>query len=235
MKRIVIFLASALLWVPAAQAAEDTNVIGKTFFTTANIWYESSGHIESTNYHKGAILPLGTKVKITDIVDGAKPVSDNSLDADNWKLFIRFTDETGRSYEILYIPRHAKRGTGIWGYFRQYFSEHDPRAEGGAFSSLTAEEQTSVMEGVIATGMSKKAVIMAYGYPPGHRTPSLEKDKWVYWISRFTTRTVHFSDNMVIPEPRGGGRRSSIDQCIRACKENTSRTSEQCFDDCKRE
>ncbi len=29
-------------------------------------------------------------------------------------------------------------------------------------------------------------------------------------------------------------KQSSIDECIKACKENTKRTSEQCFDDCKR-
>lgn len=233
MRRVLIFLVCALLWVLAAEAAED--VKGKVFYTTANMWYERPDQIESTNYHKGTLLPVGTKVKITEVRDGTRPVTGGNLDPDMWKLSIQFKDESGRPYEILYISRHAKEGTSIWDFFRRYFSENNPLAEGGAFTSLTAEEQKRVKEGVIATGMSKKAVVMAYGYPPGNRTPSLEQDKWVYWISRFTTRAVYFNDNMVMPEPQGSRRPSSIDQCIRACKENTSRTSEQCFDDCKRE
>ena len=232
-KIVFLIITSALFFVFPAMAAEEVN--GKTFYTIANIWYERPDQIESSNYHKGTILPVGTKVKITEVRDGTWPVTGGSLNSDRWKLSIRFTDESGQSYEILYISRHAKEGTSIWDFFRQYFSENNPLAEGGAFTSLTGEEQKRVKEGVIATGMSKKAVVMAYGYPPGHRTPSLEQDKWIYWISRFKTRAVYFSDNMVMPEPRGARRPSSIDQCIRACKENTSRTSEQCFDDCKRE
>ena len=30
------------------------------------------------------------------------------------------------------------------------------------------------------------------------------------------------------------GSTSSIDECIKACKENTNRTSEECFDDCNK-
>ena len=123
----------------------------------------------------------------------------------------------------------------VWDFFRQYFTENNPMGEGGAFGSLTAEEQKNVMAGEIAVGMSKTAVVMAYGYPPSHKTQSLMLDKWTYWKNRFKTRIVYFSDNQVKAEPRKATRVSSIDECIRACKENTNRTSEQCFDDCERQ
>ena len=32
--------------------------------------------------------------------------------------------------------------------------------------------------------MSKDAVLMAYGYPPDHKTPKLEDDTWSYWLGR---------------------------------------------------
>ena len=108
-------------------------------------------------------------------------------------------------------------------------------AEKGAFASLSAEEQKKVKAGEIEAGMSKAAVIMAYGYPPGHKTPSLKLDKWVYWINHFKTRTVYFAEDKVKPEPQPRRRVSPIDACIKACKENTSRTPERCFDDCRRE
>jgi hypothetical protein len=130
------------------------------------------------------------------------------------------------------MPRHAREGMTVWDLFRQYFSENNPMGEGGAFWSLTAEEQQSVMAGEIAVGMSKTAVVMAYGYPPGHRTPSLKLDKWTYWENRFKTRTVNFSDDKVREESRRAKRVSPIEECMKTCKENTKRTTEQCFDAC---
>lgn len=222
-------LASVLFWTFTAQAAED--VEGRTFYTTANIWYENPDRIESANYHRGTILPIGTKVKIKEVDDGMKLISRNALDFE-MDQFIRFTEETGPSYKMIFMSRHARPGMSVWDYFRQYFSENDPMAEGGSFNSLSPEEQKKVKAGEIAFGMSKKAVAMAYGYPPGHRTPSLDSNRWVYWVNRFKTRAVNFSDDKVRDKMQ---RRpaSSIDDCIRACKENTNRSSEVCFDDCR--
>ena len=72
-KRIFPFLASALFFAFPAMAAEE--VSGKTFYTTANIWYERPVLIESTNYHKGTVLPIGTKVKIKEVFDGTRPIT----------------------------------------------------------------------------------------------------------------------------------------------------------------
>ena len=38
--------------------------------------------------------------------------------------------------------------------------------------------------------MSDEIILMAYGYPPAHRTPSLEADEWVYWLNRFVNQPV---------------------------------------------
>ncbi len=236
---IVFVLSSVLFWAFSARAAEQ--VSGKTFYTTANIWYERRSQIESTNYHRGSILPTGTKVKIAEVCDGATTSYNSTLDARIWEPFIRFDDESGQSYKLVFRPRHSREGMTVWDLFGQYFSENNPMVEGGAFKSLTAEEQKSVMAGEIAVGMSKTAVVMAYGYPPGHKTPSLKLDKWIYWESRVKTKTVCFSDDKVKAES-GAGRESQetktvspIDECIKACKENTHRTPEQCFDACKRQ
>ena len=121
-------------------------------------------------------------------------------------------------------------------FLRQYFSPDDPMGANGVFRTLTPDEQKHVAAGEVAAGMSKQAVLMAYGYPPSHKTPSLKKDKWVYWLTRYKTQTVEFKDDKVAekeerrkPEPQTS---STIGECIKACKENTNRTSEECFDAC---
>ncbi|OGW35512.1 MAG: hypothetical protein A2X58_00695 [Nitrospirae bacterium GWC2_56_14] len=234
-KFIFLILVGALLGAFSAQAAEQ--VSGKIFYTTANIWYESKSQIDSTNYHKGAVLPLGTKVKIKEVFDGSTSVSD-PMGTQIFDRFIRFDDATGESYKFFFLPRYAKPGMTVWDLFKQYFAENNPMDKGGAFGSLTVEDQKSVMAGVIAVGMSKTAVVMAYGYPPSHRKPSLLQDKWTYWESRSKTRTVYFSEDKVINESDAGkeARRiktlSPMEECMKTCKENTKRSSEQCFDAC---
>jgi len=38
---------------------------------------------------------------------------------------------------------------------------------------------------------------MTRGYPPRHKTPSLDGDTWVYWSSRFVHRTLVFQDGLL--------------------------------------
>ncbi len=228
---LLVFVQASFMALPAAAADQ---VAGKTFFTAANIWYEKSGPIESTNYHRGSLLPVGTKVKVQEVFDGSVQRNRNALDVQIQEQYIRFETGDGTSHRIIFMERHAKKGTTVWDFFKQYFSEKDPTAEGGAFRSLPADEQKSVMAGEITEGMSKAAVLMAYGYPPSHKTPSLTADRWIYWENRFKTKIVNFSDGKVVEGPgvTSKAKKSSMDECIKACKENTTRTPEQCFDAC---
>ena len=172
---------------PSSYAAEQLG--GKQFYTAVNIWHERN-EIESTNYHKGGIIPFGTKVKIKAIDDGA---NDDLLQGMP-EQSIQFTTDRDKSYKIMFMRSQSKSGTTIGDLFKQYFSETDPKGEGGAFRALTTAEQSNVMAGEIEIGMSKAAVIMAYGYPP--KTPSLESNFWVYREER-KTRTVEFTDGRV--------------------------------------
>lgn len=238
----IVFIAVLFVAFLAVSSEAADNVTGKFFYTMANIWYDKPGPIELTNYHRGEIILVGTKVKILEVSDGS---GGSPLDPQFKEVFIRFEGSGGLSYRIAVKSKYAKPGTTVWDIFRQYFSEKDPMSESGAFRSLTAQEQKSVLAGEITDGMSKAAVLMAYGYPPGHKTPSLEADKWIYWENWSKIRTVTFDGDRVqaVDAPRGKSRgkksretkgASKIEQCIQACKDNTNRTSEQCFEACNK-
>jgi hypothetical protein len=242
MMMVLLLVALSTLFLTfSPQAAEE--VAGKNYYTAFNVWYDK-GSIESTNYHKGVIIPLGTRVTITEVDDGFRRER-NALEPQvEQEPFIRFDGEGGQPYRIVFKRKHAKSGMTVWDLFKQYFSLTDPKGEGGTFRSLTAEEQKSVMAGEIMNGMSKAAVIMAYGYPPSHKTPSLDSNTWIYWEGR-KTRTVGFVDGRVTDDSGPGDTKkrkkekrerktSSLTECIEACKENTHRTPEQCFDACNR-
>ena len=151
---------------------------GKIYFTSVNIWYENPEKIPSTNYHKGTKLPIGTKVKIISV--GKRKIQFIPVD-------------TTATFTIVQQRRFSK--IELKELFDRYFSRKDILGQEGYFHDLTEKEKECVKKGCITPGMSKVAVIMAYGYPPSHKTPLLSSDVWHYWQSRFQNVLVHFKDN----------------------------------------
>ena len=62
---------------------------------------------------------------------------------------------------------------------------------------MLEKEQKAIKSGIIEVGMSREAVLMAYGYPPTIRTPSLDTDRWTYWRNRWITQVADFKDDKV--------------------------------------
>ncbi|HUJ17937.1 MAG TPA: hypothetical protein VL197_08080 [Nitrospirota bacterium] len=207
MQKLIAFLPAMLLVILVSPVLPGKNEhkTRRIFFTTANIWYEKANDIPSTNYHKGRMLPIGTMVTKVSIRDGhaSGRVSQSSVlakkpDSMIVPMDITFEDEHGEKFVITFLKKHASSTMTVRDYFRQYFSREDPLREGGPVQQLTDAEKENVKNGVISIGMSKEAVLMAYGYPPSHRTPSIEDDHWIYWISRVSQKEVFFADGKVV-------------------------------------
>lgn len=172
----------ALFTILTAHAEDGEKAI---LFTQANIWYEKPTKIPSTNYHVGGILPVGTKVTLDRVEDDE----------------IRFSDANGSNYRIVVVIKHNNvPGPAL---SERLFGPQDPMAEGGKFSSFTKEEQEQIRFGTIAKGMRKDAVIMAYGYPPTIRTPTIESPSWTYWKNRWVTRIVRFDADGIVMDIQG--------------------------------
>jgi len=159
------------LFITVARAEVVTGVF---YYTKANIWYENPEMIYSTNYHVGAILPIGSRVQV--IKAG--------------KDFVQFRDEKGITYKILYVARHS---TGTMDSFLSSTFSDENILESKEYKKLSAMEKENISKGTIAEGMSKPAVLMAYGYPPSHRTRSTDLNIWTYWENRIMTKLVTFS------------------------------------------
>lgn len=163
------------------------NPVGKQFFTRANIWVDEPDRIYTINYHKGRILPVGTQVDIVAFGDDE----------------IRFTTKDNQEYTLVHLVKYSNVGLDV--VFWRYFSEEDPKAAGGAFHRFTGAEQENIQKGAVVEGMSKDAVLMAYGYPPGHRTPDLDHHIWTFWLSRGKRLIVYFRNDHVIAIEPGSG------------------------------
>lgn len=171
---MLISMVCSLFMVPRASFADKKidlkEAEGKIYYTAVNIWYEDPAKIPSTNYHKGQILPVNTQVTIGTIR----------------KSRITFSDGNNVKYAIEIVSKHTP--IPLERVFKNYFSEKQ-----FDLNSLNGEERKNVEVGIISEGMSKAAVIVAYGYPPAHMTPSLDRNPWKYWKDRFRNFYVFFN------------------------------------------
>jgi hypothetical protein len=161
---------------------------GETYYTQFSLFHDRHVH-ETTNYRRTVLVPINTPV-----------------------IFENYDTLTGEQRERKWHPVYPQivvklpDGTELFVENVQKYSREDLN---GIFSrtfgknkvdltSFTPLEKTNILEGQVAEGMSKAAVIRAMGYPPKHRTPNLSSDNWVYWSNRFGSFEVHFREDKVI-------------------------------------
>lgn len=188
MKKVIavtVFFIVSLFVLNSAYAVSP----GETYYTKCNIWYEDAAKPISVNYHKGAMIPVGTKVKI-DACKGRK---------------IKFTTDKAVTLTFVNDPKYSS--ISLQELFDRYFSKGDV----WTFFKFNAKERANIEKGTIAVGMSKEAALAAYGYPPSHQTPNISSDTWKYWNSRFVNFLVIFKDNRVSEIERHGSSRQTIE------------------------
>jgi hypothetical protein len=152
----------------------------KQLYTAHNIW-NHRGQLYCINYKVGdRILPAGTAVK------NVKVRTKNNL-----RLITFRVAQTDERYSIAFNPRWHP-GETAKSYKKKMFTRQpfDQRTR-----ELTPEEIESIKRGVVTPGMSKRAVLIAYGPPPEHRTRSLDSDQWIYWQDRFRDKRICFDGN----------------------------------------
>jgi len=177
---LLIFLVSACNHTGIKEDGPTAKMIGNRVYLKVNVWYERPLRIPSTNYHKGAMLKVGDKFTIT-AVNGKR---------------VKFTGKNGVEYAILYNRKHTL--VSMDKFVERMFSKNSVMATGGAFGKFSKMEQKNIKKGKVVKGMSKDAVVMAYGYPPEHRTATREGDVWRYWRNRFISKMATFENGRLV-------------------------------------
>jgi hypothetical protein len=147
---------------------------GEKLFTQFSLFYEKDHHI-TTNYRKGVLVPVNTEVEFVKATKKRITVKIPS-----YNVTVDFENEEGYS------------GQKIEGIFKRTFARRPVDLSG-----FSEAEKSSIKSGTVTAGMSKDAVIKAMGYPPHHKTPTLEMDQWRYWKNRFDTMLVIFENGKV--------------------------------------
>jgi hypothetical protein len=189
MRRDLLCAAVALATLVAAckGPAVPHPMTGQTRYTCCNMHYEKP-EISDVNYLKGTLIPFGTRVQILEVR----------------KNSVKF-QPVGHP-AITLVLRYGKDATTMDQYLERIFPSEDPHAKlprmgtGKAAAKQNAQAEKirkNIEQGAVEPGMTKDEVLMAIGYPPLHRTPSLDASTWTYWANRWVTFEVYFDGDKV--------------------------------------
>jgi len=158
--------------------AEPAPTPGQSYYLRYCITYEK-GTWATTAYTRGTFVPINTQVTLVTL--GGKDMvlklaGGETIKVDNVEKFTK-RDMATIAHELL-------------------------SAQPVPLEKFDDAMQKAIKSGTLKLGMTKEQVVMARGYPPRHKTPSLDGDTWVYWSSRFAEQTLVF-ENGVLARGRG--------------------------------
>lgn len=132
------------------------------------------------NYQAGPMLPAGTRVKVVEV--GASGIAFQP-------------DAEAVVYTLAF--KYGRQQQSASQYFRNILRETNPMDSVNDVSFTIA---TAIRAGRLVPGMTKEQALIARGYPPAHRTPSLDANEWIYFD------TLGFVDRVVF----AGGKIQSV-------------------------
>lgn len=174
LSKALLLIFSTLLFGQVLTVHAAQPVVGQTYYTAYNFMFEKGKH-NATNYWRGELMPLNTKVRVERITAKKMVLSVN-----------------GQEVTIVNAPKRTKKSIE---QVADNLLSNRPVSNSGKFSK-------EVKFGEMRLGMTKEQVIKTRGYPPAHKTFSTESDRWIYWSSRFVQRTLIFRNNRLV-EGRG--------------------------------
>jgi hypothetical protein len=149
--------------------------VGQSRYTCCNIRYEKP-EFNDANYQVGTLVPFGTRVQILE-------VGKNSV-----------TFQASGGPPLTAVLRYGKDVITRDQFIDRLLVADDPHAK---LKKVSAARQKLIAQGGVEKGMPREQVLLSLGYPPAHRTPSLESGEWHYWRNTWHQYVVFFDGNKV--------------------------------------
>ena len=149
--------------------------MGTTLYLSQNFCYTRSDRVYAINYKNGIMIPAGSQV--TNITYSSR------------RIYFTLVD-TSQNITMRYRQKYQRIPVNQF-VARLFTNKKLPELTSG----FTKSEKDFVKTGVLRKGISKKAVLVGYGYPPAHRTPSLKSNVWTYWLTVHRQQQLIFDKN----------------------------------------
>ena len=160
---------------------------GKPVYMAHNLWYEDPDKIEAINF-----LGFMDRIEVGSEMDYVV-LAYHRFDIESSHIRFKVKGDDNIYRLFLGVRYHGNRQKGLTHkelLVRTFTTK--PLIETTA--GLKPEEKENVVNGTIQKGMSKKAVLMSWGYPPLHHTVSLDEKRWVYLRMRTVSEYIVFDE-----------------------------------------
>lgn len=190
---LMLLLSCGTVWVDVAVAQDESSV---QLYTAYNMWhvYRKGKQMMCINYkhpdrkhdRNNILIPAGTPVNKVKVISEYDSVSSTT------EKYLSFYLNGGDSEYRIRMEARFHPGENLEKYKEKMFTA---QTFNDLVSDLSSNEIAAIKKGVVVEGMCKKAVVIAYGIPPQHVTPSLDADLWVYWLDSLRKKKICFDGN----------------------------------------
>jgi hypothetical protein len=152
-------------------------------YTCCNLHYDYD-RISDANWRNLPMIPAGAKIRVVEY-----GVNRATVEIDGKP--IKIAHDYGRDRE------------SVETYVRKLIVLQDPKA---LIATYPIEVRDAIFRGIVIQGMTREQVIIAAGFPPTHRTFTLEANVWHLWGSRNGRYEVHFNEEGTVERVVGAPR-----------------------------
>ncbi len=162
---------------------------GQSIYIAHTLWFENPDRVEAINF-KGLPMKLDAGTEIDHI--------DLFLTNPQENIFYSHIDITLLSrpepIQLIINQRYQRNGSKKLDILALLTRTFTTQSFDELTKGLKPEEIKNIKRGTIQQGMSKKAVLMSWGYPPLHGTLNIDEDQWAYWKKRSQREFVDFDE-----------------------------------------
>ena len=149
--------AAALVLANAAAIAQEL----PRGYTCCNLHYDGE-KISDVNWTHAAMIPAGAPIRVVSY--GYKSAN---------------VEIDGRPFVINH--EYGYKEESVEQFMRKIVVPESPRAR---IAKWPEPVRSAIEKGTVVNGMTREQVIVSVGYPPTHKTPSLDAPVWNHWQSR---------------------------------------------------
>ena len=153
---------------------------GDKLYTAHNMWVEQPQRMYAINYKAGNLIPAGSEVDDVMVHPHKRRAS----------ISFRLADSPVK--HVIFVQKKFHPGLTAEAIKDRTFTTKNLKA---LTKGMSKTEKECIRTGEIAQGISKDAVLVAYGHPPAHQTATLKGPTWMYWRNRFARRAISFDAN----------------------------------------
>ncbi len=189
---VFLFFVLSLFLTPHSVKAQENpldKMLGSTYYLGCNLHVDPGRtKLSSINYQlQGHLLTWGTKIRVVEVLRNKIKIRNMKTNKDYYYEF------HWRTRKATPLPTHLKR------IFVNDISSVEKTVEG-----MSKKDKEGIYKGKVMVGMTKKAVLVAIGYPPEFATADpMNERQWHYWRKRYKKFHVLFDNNGLVYEIAG--------------------------------